>query len=71
MTRVIASLLVDLVALLTTGLSWLGHLSVFHDMALAPAAHVDLSTIIVTLLIAGALCGAALVLFGRRDVRTA
>ena len=65
---VIASLLVDLVASLATGLRWLGHLSVFHYMALAPAAHVSALNVVVTLVVAGALCGTALVLFGRRDV---
>jgi putative exporter of polyketide antibiotics len=40
-------------------------------MALAPAEAVDLSTVLTTLGVAVALCGVALVAFGRRDVASA
>lgn len=68
---VIASLLIDLVASLASGVSWLAHVSLFHYMALAPASRADATTIVVTLLVAVALCGAALVAFRTRDLRAA
>jgi ABC-2 type transport system permease protein len=66
---VIASLLVDVLTALSSGISWLAHLSVFHYMALAPASHTDPTTVLITLAVAIGLCTGALVLFGRRDVR--
>jgi ABC-2 type transport system permease protein len=68
---VIGSLLVDLVASLSTGAAWLGHFSVFRYMALAPAEAVDPATVVGTLLVAGLLCGAALLVFTRRDIHGA
>ena len=68
---VIASLLIDLVSSLAPSAGWLGHLSVFHYMALAPVQPVDAVATVATLVIAGLLCGGALVVFGRRDLRAA
>lgn len=67
---VIGSLLVDLLASMVSGLAWLGHLSLFHYMALAPAHDVEPTTVIITLALAAALCGLAMLLLGRRDVRS-
>jgi ABC-2 type transport system permease protein len=66
---VIASLLLDLVASLAADFKWLGRLSVFHYMALAPAESVHVTNVVGTLVAAAALCTGALILFGRRDVR--
>jgi ABC-2 type transport system permease protein len=68
---VIGSLLIDLVSSLTSGAVWLGHLSVFHYMALAPAESVDAVNVVVTLAVAASLCAGALLLFARRDLRPA
>ena len=67
-TIVIASLLFDVLTALSSSISWLAHLSLFHYMALAPAEHTDPTTVVVTLAVAAALCGAALVTFSRRDL---
>ena len=67
---VIGSLLVDLVASMVSGLTWLGHLSLFHYMALAPAADIQPRTVAVTVLVAAALCGLAMLLSGRRDIQS-
>jgi ABC-2 type transport system permease protein len=66
---VLASVILDLLTALVSGLSWLDDLSLFHYMALAPASHVDPTTVVVTLALAVALCGAGLALFRRRDVQ--
>jgi ABC-2 type transport system permease protein len=66
---VIGSLLVDLVASMVSGLTWLGHLSLFHYMALAPAADPDATTIVITVAAAGALCVLSTILFARRDTK--
>ena len=67
---VIGSLLVDLVASMVSGLTWLGHLSLFHYMALAPADDIRPRTVAVTILAAAALCGLAMLLSGRRDIQS-
>jgi ABC-2 type transport system permease protein len=66
---VVASLTVDLVSSLVDGLHWLGNASVFHYMALAPSQAVDATTVVVTLVIATALCALAIAGFARRDIR--
>jgi ABC-2 type transport system permease protein len=66
---VIVSLLIDVLTALSSSISWLSHLSLFHYMALAPAGHTDPTTVVVTLIVAAALCGVALALFGRRDIQ--
>lgn len=68
-TVVIASVILDLLTALVSGASWLDNFSLFHYMALAPASHVDPTTVIVTLALAAACTGAGLALFRRRDVR--
>ena len=65
---VIGSLLLDLVASMVSGLAWLGHLSLFHYMALAPAQDIDAGTVVITLAVGASLCGLALLLLGRRDI---
>lgn len=65
---VIGSLLVDLLASMVDGLSWTARLSVFHYMALAPAASPDPGTLALTTLAAAGLCIVATFLFVRRDV---
>lgn len=65
---VVASLVIDLLASLVSGIAWLSRLSVFHYMALAPAQRVDAVSVMVTLAVALALCAAATVAFARRDV---
>jgi ABC-2 type transport system permease protein len=65
---VIWSVLIDLLSSMVSSLSSLDRLSLFHYMALAPAQAPDPATIIATLLIALALCGAATFLFTRRDL---
>jgi ABC-2 type transport system permease protein len=67
---VIWSGIVDLLGSLVTGADWLGHLSLFHYLALAPAQAVDAVTIVVTTAVAAALCLAAIALFVRRDLST-
>ena len=65
---VVASLFIDLLTALVSGTSWLDRVSLFHYMALAPAAHIDARAVIVTLVLAAACCGVGLALFrGRRD----
>ena len=66
---VIGSLLVDLVASMVSGIAWLGHLSLFHYMALAPGEDPDMGTLAITVAAAGTLCVLATVLYGRRDVQ--
>jgi ABC-2 type transport system permease protein len=68
---VIWSVLIDLVGTLVGSADWLGRISLFHYMALAPSQPVELRTVAITLGVAGALCGAATVVFDRRDLRTA
>jgi ABC-2 type transport system permease protein len=67
---VIWSVLVDLLGSMISGLSGLGHLSLFDSMALAPAEDPDPTTVIVTVLAAVALCVVATLVFDRRDVET-
>jgi putative exporter of polyketide antibiotics len=67
---VTASLIIDLLASMVDSAAWLGHLSLFHYMALAPAEDVDPTTIVVTVVLAAALCLAAIAGFSRRDVQT-
>lgn len=69
-TAIIASLIIDLLASMVSGLEWLAHLSLFHYMALAPAAAVDTVTVVVTLGAAAALCVLATGIFEQRDLRT-
>jgi putative exporter of polyketide antibiotics len=67
---VIGSLLVDLLASMVSGLTWMGHVSLFHYLALAPAQDPEARTVAVTIAVALALCVLATILFGRRDVRS-
>lgn len=67
---VIGSLLVDLLSSMVSSLSWLGHLSLFHYLALAPAQDPEVRTVVTTVAVAGALCALATVLAGRRDVQS-
>ena len=67
---IIWSLLIDLLASMVSSLTWLGHLSLFHYLALAPAQPVELRTIAATLGVALALCALATVRFTRRDIAT-
>ena len=52
-------------------LSGSSHLSLFHYMALAPAQHPDLATIVITLSVAIVLGVIATMLFDRRDLQSA
>ncbi len=63
------SLLVDLLASMVAGLTWLNHLSLFHYMALAPAQDAAPRTLVTTTVLALGLCLAATLSFGRRDVK--
>lgn len=65
---VIGSLLIDLVSSMVDGFAWLGRLSLFHTMALAPADSPDPVTLAVTTAVAVGLGVLATVLFVRRDV---
>jgi polyether ionophore transport system permease protein len=65
---VITSIILDILTALLSGVSWLDNLSLFHYMALAPAAHVDATAVLVTLVLAVACCGAGLALFRHRDL---
>jgi putative exporter of polyketide antibiotics len=65
---VVTSLTVDLVSSLVDGLHWLGKASVFHYMALAPSQAIDATTVVVTLVIAAAMCALAIAGFARRDI---
>lgn len=65
---VIASLVIHLLASLVDSTRWMQRLSLFHYMALAPAATVHASSVLALLGIALVLCGAATALFARRDV---
>jgi ABC-2 type transport system permease protein len=67
-TVVIASLLIDMLTSLVDGARWLDHVSLFHYMALAPAQPVDNLTLVITVVLAVALCGLATVVFARRDI---
>ena len=67
---VIWSVLVDLLASMISSLSGLGHVSLFHYMALAPAEDPDPTTVAVTVAAAIALCIVATLAFDRRDVET-
>ena len=67
---IIWSLLIDLLASMVSSLTWLGHLSLFHYLALAPAQPVELRTIAATLGVALGLCALATVRFTRRDIAT-
>jgi ABC-2 type transport system permease protein len=64
------SFIADLLASLVDSTSWLEHLSVFHYMALAPAASIDASTVALTLLLAGVLLASSVVVFAHRDIET-
>jgi ABC-2 type transport system permease protein len=67
---VIWSVLVDLLGSMVSRLSGLGHVSLFHYMALAPAEDPDPTTVAVTVVAAIALCVVATLVFDRRDVET-
>jgi len=62
------SLVADLLASLVDGAQWLDRLSLFHYLALAPAAAVHVSNDVVVLVVGLGLCACAVVLFGRRDL---
>jgi polyether ionophore transport system permease protein len=55
---------------MVSGLSGLEHVSLFHYMALVPAEDPDPTTVVVTILVAVALCVVATLVFDRRDVET-
>ena len=61
------SAIADIVTPLVSQLTWLDRTSLFHYMALAPADDVDGRTILVTLAVAVALWGIALVAVDHRD----
>lgn len=65
------SLVVDILGSMFTDMGWLEQLTLFHSMALAPAADPQPKTLAITVLIALALCTLATVLFRRRDLRSA
>jgi ABC-2 type transport system permease protein len=62
------SFVIDLVSSLVEQTEWMGRLSVFHYMALAPAEAADPTTVALTLVVATVLVAGATVLFTRRDV---
>jgi ABC-2 type transport system permease protein len=64
------SFVIDLLGSLVHGTKWLEHLSLFHYMALAPAASIDATTVVVTLVVAGVVFAGATALFARRDLQT-
>ena len=64
------SFVIDLLSSLVGRTKWLEHLSLFHYMALAPAASTDTTTVAVTLALAVALIVGATFVFTRRDVQT-
>ncbi|MGZ4688995.1 MAG: hypothetical protein ACXWAY_05160 [Acidimicrobiia bacterium] len=64
------SLIVDLLASMVSSVSWLEHASLLHYMSLAPAQDPTVQGLAVTTAIALALCLAATMIFGRRDVRS-
>jgi len=66
---VLWSLFADLFASIVGGLRWLGRLSLFHYMALAPAQHADPETVALTVVVAAVLCVIATFRFGQRDVQ--
>ena len=68
---VIWSAVIDLVGSLVTSASWLDRLSIFHYLALAPAAPVHATTVIITTATAVALGAVAVALFARRDLAEA
>ena len=65
---VIASLLMDMVSSLVSGLDGLAQLSVFSYMALAPATDPEPVTVGITLLLAAGLALVAVAAFDRRDL---
>lgn len=65
---VIGSLLIDLLASMVDAVSWSARFSVFHYMALAPAASPDPGTLALTTALAVGLGAAATALFVRRDI---
>jgi putative exporter of polyketide antibiotics len=65
---VIWSAIIDLVGSLVANSGWLGHLSLFHYLALAPGEPVDLAQVAATTAVGLALAGLALLLFMRRDL---
>jgi ABC-2 type transport system permease protein len=67
---VVWSLIIDLLGSMISSVRWLDHLSLFHYMALAPAEHPKVATIVITLSVAATLCLAALLVFERRDIET-
>ncbi len=66
---VIWSITAYLLGSLVPGLGWIDKVSLIHYMALAPAEGASATTVGVTLGVAAVLCGSALALFTRRDVR--
>ena len=68
---VAGSLIVNVLSSTVTQLRGLDHLSVFHYMALAPAQNPEPTTVVVTLVAAIGLCIVAVMLFDRRDLRSA
>jgi putative exporter of polyketide antibiotics len=68
---VVWSVMADLVAPLLTGATWAERLSLFHYMALVPGDTADPATVAAVTAAGLALCAAAVVLFGRRDLQPA
>ncbi len=62
------SLVVDLLSSLQENVAWLDRLSLFNYLALAPSEDPEPLTVVLTVVVAAALCGVAMVRFGRRDV---
>jgi ABC-2 type transport system permease protein len=62
------SIIIDFLGSLVTSLSTLDRFSLFHYMALAPAADIDLTAVVVTLVAALVLMVVAVALFARRDL---
>ncbi|GAA0229800.1 exporter of polyketide antibiotics [Actinomadura nitritigenes] len=66
---VIGSLLADMLGSLQPTTHWLRNASLFHYMASAPTESPDALTVIITVVMAGALCALACVLYKRRDLQ--
>ena len=68
---VLLSVVFDLISSMVHGWRWLGQLSIFHHLALAPAEPVSAGATIGVLAAVAAMCAAAVVVFARRDLHSA
>ena len=68
---VLLSVVFDLISSMVHGWRWLGQLSIFHHLALAPAEPVSAGATIGVLAAVAAMCAAAVVVFSRRDLHSA